>query len=107
MPFVEDLHVSSLSGSTPEEMIQSLVKQLNEWAREISNEKLTITQRGDDGNVRIVQGAQQVGDTRVVGTIYYDTDNVDRIFIGLAPDDNRPGIWISKEGESVIALLNG
>jgi hypothetical protein len=86
-------------------MIRSLVRQLNEWSREISNEKLNVVQRGEDGNVRIVQGVQKVGDTSVVGTVYYDNDDVDRIFIGLAPDDGRPGIWISEEGQSVISLL--
>jgi hypothetical protein len=106
MPYLQDVNVSSISGNTPEEMITSLVRQLNEWAREISNEKIALIQRGEDGNVRIVQGVQDVNGTRVVGTVYYDNDNVPRIFIGLAPDDSRPGIWISKEGDDVIALLN-
>lgn len=106
MPFLQPVNVSSIAGDNPRDWVESLVRQLNEWAAEISNEKITIVQRGDDGNVRIVQGTQKVGETSVVGTVYYDNDNVDRIFVGLAPDDGRPGIWISEEGESVIGLLS-
>lgn len=105
MPFVEPIKKAAIDPNDMPAALDSIIRQLNEWAAEISNEKLTIVQRGEDGQVRIVQGAQQVGDTRVVGTVYYDNNNVDRIFIGLAPDDGRPGIWISKEGQSVISLL--
>lgn len=105
MPFVEPIQISVLSGSTPEAMVESVVRQLNEWAAEISNEKITQVQRGEDGSVRIVQGLQDVNGTRVVGTVYYDNDDVPRIFIGLSPDDNRPGIWVSKEGVDVVSEL--
>lgn len=105
MPFVEPIKKSAISGSAPEEMIDSIVRQLNEWAAEISNEKIAQVQRGEDGSVRIVQGTQIVNGTSVVGTVYYDNENIDRIFVGLAPTDGRPGIWISEEGESVIGLL--
>lgn len=106
MAFLEDIHIAS-AGSDPAEMINTVVRQLNEWAREISNEKIATVQKGEDGQVRIVQGTQQINGVSVVGTVYYDNDNLDRIFIGLAPDDGRPGIWISRDGESVIGLLAG
>ena len=105
MPFVDPINKGALSGQDPTVVIDSIVRQLNEWAAEISNEKIATVQRGENGNARIVQGAQRVGDVSVIGTVYYDNNNVDRIFIGLAPDDGRPGIWISETGESVIGLL--
>lgn len=105
MPILQQISASAIAGSEPKEMLESVIRQLNEWAAEISNEKLASVQQGDDGSVRIVTGSQNVNGIRVVGTVYYDNDNIPRIFIGLAPDDSRPGIWISKEGEDVISLL--
>ena len=105
MPFVQQLNISSISGDTPEAKLDSLVRQLNEWAAEISNEKLTIVQRGEDGEVRIVQGSQIINGVRLVGTVYYDTSNIPRILIGLHPTTNLPGIWISKDGIDVITEL--
>lgn len=105
MPFVDNINISSLSGNDAEEMIRSVVRQLNEWAAEISNEKIASVQKGQDGNVRIVQGLQTVNGQTLVGTLYYDNDGVDRILVGLHPIDGRAGIWVSEEGESVIDLL--
>lgn len=105
MPFLEDIHTSSVSGDSADEKITSMARQLNEWAREISNEKTATVQKGEDGQVRIVQGIQNVDGTSLVGTVYYDNDNIDRILVGLHPVNGNPGIWISKEGESVIGLL--
>lgn len=105
MPFLRNINVSAVSGNTPEQKIDSVVKQLNDWAGEISNEKLASVQTDEQGNFRIVSGAQNIDGTAVIGTVYYDTSNVPRILIGLSPDDGRPGVWISDEGESVITLL--
>lgn len=107
MPLLPDINTGAISGQPAEDQLKNVQAQLNEWARLLSNEKTTNVQRGTDGEVKIVQGIITIGTTTLVGTLYYDNDGVDRIFIGLAPDDGRPGIWISKEGESVITLLGG
>lgn len=36
------------------------------------------------------------------GEVFYDAGGMPRIYIGQAPDDGRPGIWITKEGFNVI-----
>lgn len=105
MPYLDSISVSALGSSDPKEMIDSLVRQLNAWAAEISNEKIATVQRNPDGNVSIVQGSQTVNGVQIVGTLYYDTEGIDRIFVGLHPTDSHPGIWISEDGESIIGLL--
>lgn len=107
MPFLKDISISAISGNTAEEKLDSVVRQLGEWSSEISNEKIATTQLNADGNLAVVQGLQTINGTQVVGTVYYDTTGTPRILIGLAPDDNRPGIWISKDGYSVIDELLG
>ena len=108
MPLLTDLSLGSLASSkNTDEKLDSLVRQLNEWARMLSNEKETTVQHGEDGSVRIVQGVQYDAENNVtfVGTLYYDADGVPRILIGLHPLDQHAGIWISSEGENVISLL--
>lgn len=105
MPFIKPVTISALSGDTQDGKLDSVVRQLGEWAAEISNEKIASTQLNATGDLAIVQGLQTINGVTVVGTVYYDTSGIPRILIGLAPDDNRPGIWISKEGQSVIDLL--
>lgn len=105
MPFVKDLSLGALPGDDFNSKFESMTRQLNEWAREISNEKIATVQNGDDGNVRIVQGAQDVNGTRIVGTLYYDNSGIPRIFIGLHPITGEPGNWITKDGIDVIAEL--
>ena len=105
MPLLPDVTTGALSGDTPDKKIDSMARQINDWGRLLSNEKIASVQRGEDGNIRIVQGVQTIGTTRVVGTVYYDENDIPRILIGLAPDDGRPGIWISEDGQNVIDLL--
>lgn len=36
------------------------------------------------------------------GEVFYDAGGMPRILIGQAPNDGRPGIWITKEGYNVL-----
>ena len=36
------------------------------------------------------------------GEVFYDTSGRPRILIGQAPNNARPGIWISKDGVDVL-----
>lgn len=36
------------------------------------------------------------------GEVFYDAGGMPRILIGQAPNDGRPGIWITKEGFNVL-----
>jgi hypothetical protein len=75
MPYLPDIHASSIAKGDPEAQIDSLVRQLNEWSRLISNENITNVYNDDSGTARII--------------------------IGVLPDGTT-GIAISKEGISVL-----
>lgn len=74
MPFLPDVQLSAIPGDNAQEKLDSLVRQINEWARVISNERRT--------------------------DVYKDNSNTNRILIGVLPD-NSTGIVISKEGVDV------
>lgn len=40
------------------------------------------------------------------GELFYDASGRPRILIGQAPNDGRPGIWITKEGYNVLDEVN-
>lgn len=79
MPYLPDLRLGALQNASPDEKMNSLVKQLSEWARLISNEKRT--------------------------DILKDTSGTERILIGITPDGDI-AIVMSKEGESVIEAFS-
>jgi len=61
MPFLEDIIATKLSGEDPQAQIASVVKQLNEWGRKISNESRTNLTKDDAGVQRLLIGYQQDG----------------------------------------------
>ena len=61
MPFLADIKASTLNGDDPKELINSIVKQNNEWGREISNENRTKIINDDTGTPRILIGYQENG----------------------------------------------
>jgi hypothetical protein len=61
MPFLADINSSSLNQDDPQKQIQSIVRQLNEWGREISNENRTKIINDDSGIPRILIGYQEDG----------------------------------------------
>lgn len=79
MPLLSDINNSGAFGNDPQKQIDSVVRQLNEWGRVISNEKRT--------------------------EIYKDNSNTNRIIIGVLPDGDT-GIVISKEGVDVTTLFS-
>jgi hypothetical protein len=40
------------------------------------------------------------------GEVFYDAGGMPRILIGQAPNDGRPGIWITKSGFNVLDEVN-
>ena len=40
------------------------------------------------------------------GELFYDAGGMPRILIGQAPNDGRPGIWITKPGFNVLDEVN-
>lgn len=67
-------------------------------------EAVTKVFKQTGNNNAIITG--KYNDTRY-GQVLYDVNGVPRILIGQAPDDGRPGIWISVEGQNVLTLLGG
>lgn len=80
---------------------QSALSAINNNFAQLDNENITKTFRGPSGN-SIVQGRLPYGG---YGQIYYDSDGLARILIGMSPDDGRMGTWISKPGQDVLELL--
>lgn len=78
MPFLTDLSVAALPGATSDEKLESLIRQINEWGRLLSNEALT--------------------------TVYRDNSGTPRIIIGVCPD-GETDIVISEEGTSVLDVF--
>lgn len=78
MPFLSDIELSALPGDDNKEKFDSLVRQLNEWGRAISNERIT--------------------------DVYNDTSGTPRILIGVLPD-GQTGIAISREGIDVNTIF--
>ena len=40
------------------------------------------------------------------GEVFYDAGGMPRILIGQAPNDGRPGLWITKAGFNVLDEVN-
>lgn len=57
----------------------------------------------NNGNSQMVSGKLQNGR---YGEIFYDAGGMPRILIGQAPNDGRPGIWITKEGFNVLEEIS-
>ena len=63
------------------------------YAKNISNGK----------NSQMVSGKLSNGR---YGEVFYDAGGMPRILIGQAPNDGRPGVWITKEGFNVLDEVN-
>ncbi len=51
------------------------------------------------GNIQMSSGKLSNGR---YGEVFYDAGGMPRILIGQAPNNGRPGIWITKEGYNVL-----
>lgn len=78
MPFLDDITVSALPGDNTEQKLESIVRQMNEWGRILSNETLT--------------------------RVYQDNSGTPRILIGVLPDGTT-GIVISRDGIDVNTVF--
>lgn len=72
--------------------------QINDMVRQINKEQTTKTFKQARGNAIVTGKLPYDGG---YGSLYYDASNVPRIIIGIAPDGTM-GIFVSKNGESVI-----
>lgn len=82
----------------PNASLQEALPVLNANFAQLDNESVTKAFKQSGGNV-IVEG--KLPYEGGYGSLYYDSSNVPRIIIGIAPD-GTVGIFVSKTGESVI-----
>lgn len=66
MPQLQDVSASSLFADDPQKQIESVVKQVNQWGRSLSNENRTELYRDNSGTPRILIGVLPDGDTGIV-----------------------------------------
>lgn len=66
MPFLPDVQLAALPGDNTEEKFESLVRQLNEWGRTISNETRTDVYNDNSGTPKILIGVLPDGETAIV-----------------------------------------
>lgn len=103
MPNLPDIGSGSILGDDPQKQVESVIRQVNEWGRAISNENRTRIMKSDSGIEAITIG--QVPDSGT-GIMLRDEDNVRRIIIGTLPDGTI-GMVVSKEGYDVITDVFG
>lgn len=102
MPILPDIRAGSLNSDDPQRQIESIVQQLNEWGRLISNEDRTRIIKSDSGVEAITIGQLPTGEN---GFLIKDEDNVNRAIFGQLPDGTI-GIVISKEGVDVTTVFS-
>lgn len=78
--------------------------QINDMVRNLNKEQQVKTFNGTNGEPAVTIGKYETGKYGLVGS---DTSGYRRILIGQAPDDGRPGIWVSRAGIDVITELGG
>jgi len=80
------------------------IGQINDISRQFQNEQQVKVFRGPNSTNAVVIG--KYSDSRY-GLVISDDTGVPRVLIGQAPNDGRPGSWVSKDGQNVITLLGG
>lgn len=76
--------------------------QVNNMIKQLEKEQTVKTFKQSGGNA-IVQGRYADGK---YGNVFYDSTPDARILIGMAPDDGRMGIWVTKDGFDVVDELS-
>jgi len=76
--------------------------QINDMVRSLNKEQQVKAFNGSTGETAVIIGKYAVGK---YGLVISDDTGVRRILIGQAPDDGRPGTWVSKTGVDVITEL--
>lgn len=78
--------------------LQEALKAINANFAQLDQETVTKTFKQANGNVIIEGKLPYEGG---YGSLYYDTDGIPRVLIGIAPDGTT-GLFVSKPGESVL-----
>ena len=76
--------------------------EVNNMVRQLNKEQTTKTFKQPGGNA-IIQG--KLPYSGGYGTLYYDSDNVASIVIGVLPDGST-GLVVAKSGQDVLDVFN-
>lgn len=79
------------------------IGQINDMTRQLNLEQQVKTFNGTDGKPAVTIGRYKQGR---YGLVISDDSGFRRVLVGQAPDDSRPGIWISIDGVDVIDELS-
>ena len=85
-----------------QQKLDKALQQINNNFMMLDAETYTKTVSGG-GVKQLVNGKLSNGR---YGEVFYDAGGMPRILIGQAPNDGRPGIWITKEGFNVLDEVN-
>lgn len=83
--------------------LPSIVRQINDNFRQLDAETNSKTIIAGGGKNAMQSGRLPNGR---YGEIFYDDTGTARILIGQAPEDGRPGIWVTKSGYDVLTEVN-
>lgn len=78
------------------------IGQINDMVRQINKEQTTKTYKQPGGNA-IING--KLPYSGGYGSLYYDSDNIPSIIIGILPDGST-GIVVAKPGINVLDLFS-
>lgn len=76
--------------------------ELNNVTRQLNKEQQIKVFKGPNNTNAVIIG--KYGESGY-GLLIADSTGTNRILIGQAPNDGRPGVWVSKDGEDVLTLL--
>lgn len=83
--------------------LSSIVQQINANFRQLDAETNSKTIMAGGGKNAMLSGRLPNGR---YGEVFYDASGTPRILIGQAPQDGRPGVWITKAGYNVLDEVN-
>lgn len=78
--------------------------EINDMVRQLNREQQVKTFKAANDINAVIIGKYMEGR---YGLVISDSSGNRRVLLGQAPDDGRPGHWISDEGQDVITLLGG
>jgi hypothetical protein len=78
--------------------------QINDMVRSLNKEQQVKAFKGPNSTTALVIGKYAEGR---YGLVISDNTGTRRVLIGQAPDDGRPGSWVSIDGVDVITELGG
>lgn len=101
MPILPEIRAGSLYRDDPQRQLESILQQLNDWGRLISNEDRTRIIKSDSGVEAITIGQLPTGQN---GFLIRSEDDVPQAIFGQLPDGSI-GIVVSKDGTDVTTVF--